>query len=151
MKRVIPLVLVMAMTLLTLSGCADGGKQVELTKENIYDYLEIGTSYGEYKTHTTIGVAFTDVDVYLKVYPVVSATFENVEITAEISCPIGWKVNSSDSAYSKSDVTVMKFTFRLPSDGRFEETHSIGRSSWKAAPNEDCKIKIISVTGTVKK
>lgn len=147
MKRIISVVL---LAVLCCSLCSCGKtKEVELTTENIGEYLEIDTTYGKHETHKSIGINFTYTDVYLKLYPIVSASFNNVEITLEIACPSEWKVTSSDSAYEKANDTRMVLTFKLPADGKYEETHNIGRAMWAKAPEKDCTVKIISVSGTV--
>jgi len=122
---------------------------IELTTENLSEYLEMGLKYGERDTHSAIGISITYVDVFFDVYPVVPAQFNDVKITARISCPNGWSAKSSDSAYDEDDPENMIIEFRLPADGKYSETHSIGKSNWAAPPEKDCTLEIVSVEGTV--
>lgn len=159
MKKVLSLILALVLCLpLCACGGASGGtpntsaptvpQNVELTKENIKDYLVFRTVYGEKETHKTLGINFTDVETKLEIYSTVAGTFENVNITLKIRCPNHWVVNSSDSAYNKSEDTAMTILVRLPAKGEYSEMHKIGRSYWAAAPESNCYIDIISVSGT---
>ena len=123
----------------------------ELSSSNINEYLSIDLSYGEYENHSLLGYGYRTLDVYLKTYPVAPVSFQNVEITVEISCPIAWETRSSDSAYNEADDSTMKFTIKLPADGKYEEVHGITEFPGVSVANgKNCSLKIVSVQGAAK-
>lgn len=122
--------------LFSLVGCGAGKqkKEIELTGENIKDYLSISLEYTGQRKPTIIS-SLSDYTVLLKVYPVQDVSFNNVELILHFSLGTSsyskWEVPQSDPAYLYSSEVTNKDGFPnylvtkivLPSDGHYEETH----------------------------
>ena len=151
MKRILALILVIALCL-GLCACGGGKTTVDLTKENIEEYLDFSVSHSSARIQQTnimgVNLSFSEVDVFLKIYPTVPGGFENVSISMKIHCPNNWEVDSSDREYDPNDTSTMTFTVDLPANGEYNETHTIGRSYYAAAPSEICSIEIVDVSGS---
>lgn len=157
------LVLIMAV-ILCLNMCACGTSEdkgqnekgaalpqtIELTPTNFWNYFAISCSYGNFEHDTKSGIVFAWVDTILEINPVCPGSLKNVEITLKIDPPAGWSLSSSDSAHGSSNKDTGEFTvhIRLPSSGYYSETHRLGALMMSSKPYANCKIQILSVTGT---
>jgi len=121
--------------------------KIILTTDNIEDYLAV-KGYIEKSTNSE-NTFFT-----FSVYPVSSGTFQNVQIELISTLPSGWRVSSSDSAYSNSitdqiHYNTLKATVKLSASGETEERHAI--VPLNTAVNDPvgvCDVTILAVKGT---
>ena len=109
-------------------------------------------SYDELSKSVIMGSVFWSTNVKTAIYPIVSGSFSNVKLTLEVSCPTGWKVNTTDPAYHEDDKYTMFFDIVLPSNGNYSKTTGIGTINYGSRPdvNTDLRINIVSVTGSFK-
>lgn len=138
--------------------------EVELTTDNIKEYLNISGQYGEVKENKEIVGSYYylctyDSDFTLITYSTVPGSFSNVSITLEVTLPFGWKVAGTSngsfsqekgSEYTGYEVTI---TITLPTDGKTEKMYALsdaGESYLKPfdLDNQEPFIRILSVTGT---
>ena len=149
MKKIISLLLVVAMCL-SLAACGKSKKEVQLTVDNFEDYFNVSCSYGEVKTHKAIGINFAYVDTNIDVYQVSTGSLNNVKITLKVTTPNGWSLSSEDNAYSSSKTDGKEFsvTINMPANGEYSETHRIGKAIETRKPTSNCRIEIVSVSGT---
>ncbi len=100
------------------------------------------------------GLVEDHADVFISTYPVVSATFNNVVIDAEVTIPYGWYVNGY-SARSDKRSSIIPLNIRLPYDGIHDESHTISQvillgGYGIGSLSSGWNYKILSVSGTVK-
>ena len=149
MKKWIALLLVVVMCL-SLAACGKSEKEIQLTVDNFEDYFNISCSYGELETHKAIGINFAYVDTVIDVYQVSTGSLNNVKITLKVTTPNGWSLSSEDTAYSssKNDGEEFSITINMPASGEYSETHRIGKAVETRKPTANCRIEIVSVSGT---
>lgn len=155
MKKRIVLLLVLIMTL-SLCACGkdagkkndDAPKEVELTTDNIEDYLAFTFDYAEVtKKNNVLGIPHGYTEITLSTYAVRGGTFNNVEITVEVPLSVGWEVSSSDKAYVEGDADTLTCSFRLPANGDYSETHDLS-SITAIDPKTNVKYQITNVSGS---
>ena len=73
-----------------------------------------------------------------------------IKITLKVTTPNGWSLSSEDSAYSssKNDGEEFSITINMPASGEYSETHRIGKAVETRKPTANCRIEIVSVSGT---
>ena len=153
MKKFISMLLAV---ILCLSMCACGAssspaapKEIELTKDNIGDYITISGEYKNGDYHSTILYYVSTADLDFKAYSTVAGSFSNVEITvradlSEKTGAIGEKWHMADS----EDKSKVEFTFKMPANGDYSTSYGIecDRATWKLSGS--AKLEIVSVSGT---
>lgn len=140
-------------------------KQVQLTPDNINQYLIIGVEYGE-KTEHVLKDSFTQKSRYvssinINTEPSVPGFFYNVSVTFKIRVPNDWYLDIDDSAYPESVANgyigdsegdrYLTATVRLTANGSKAESHCISTSYGHYGEilyNSKIKVQIISVSGT---
>ena len=153
MKKFISLLLAI---ILCFSMCACGAssapaapKAVELTKDNIGDYISISGEYKNGDYHSTILYYVSTADLDFKAYSTVAGSFSNVEITvrADLSEKTGALSEKWHMADSE-DKSKVEFTFKMPASGDYSTSYSIecDRATWKLSGS--AKLEIVSVSGT---
>lgn len=127
---------------LLLSACSGGGssatsgpKEIELTWENISDYLRIEYSFSPSKVTPKYG--YKTMDVTINVFPVAEGSFDHVEIIPIITLKPGggrgnnWQVIDDDLSYKYIKDLDDEYKgylishIALPVDGKCTETHTI--------------------------
>ena len=147
MKKLMALILTAALAL-CLAACG-GTKEVELTKDNIEEYLDFDFDYSEVERQKTIGITFGYTDITCNTYAVQAGDFNNVEVTVEILLNNGWSVSSSDTAYDKNNPEILTMNFRIPVDGEYTKTHDLIASIVFQDPDaQNINYNITSVSGT---
>lgn len=146
------LVLLLA-TLMALSLIACGReakeKEVQLTTDNISDYLAFEFDYSEVERQKKLGISFGNTDITMRSYAVAAGSFNGVSITVEIPLSNGWSVSSVDKAYNENNSEVLICSFRLPSSGEYTDIHHLIASMMYSDPDSrNVKYTITSVSGT---
>lgn len=141
------LLLVLAM-MFTVCSCSFS-KEIQLTAENIEEYLIINGQYSNYEMQNIGGFYLQNADFIITVDPRIPGAFYNVSIMLKVKLSEDWYVMSTDPAYSGGD-EYLTTTIILPADGSKEETHRLQAFGLKASQydNRDINFEIISVTGT---
>lgn len=153
MKKLLALMLAAALALsLVACGGGDGSggaasKGVELTTENITDYIALSGEFTESEYHQTILYYVSTSIIDFQAYSTVSGSFENVEITVRANIDDTGVLNEQWHL-ADSEEPGVEFTFKLPANGNY--THSYGiecdRNSGKLKGS--CDFTIVSVSGT---
>lgn len=148
--------------ILCLSMCACGGsgstaaptepaapKEIELTKDNIGDYISISGEYKNGDYHSSLLYYISTADLEFKAYSTVAGSFSNVQITvradlSEKNGSLSEKWHMADS----EDKSKVEFTFKMPANGDYSTSYSIecDRATWKLSGS--AKLEIVSVSGT---
>ena len=154
MKKIIAMLLVLV---LCLSICACSStpstpstpKEIELTKDNINEYISISGEYKNGDYHSSLLYYISTADLDFKAYSTVAGSFSNVEITvrADLSEKDGalgeeWHMADAD------DNSKVEFTFKMPANCNYSTSYSIecDRATWKLSGT--AKLEIVSVSGT---
>ena len=91
MKKLLALMLAaaLALSLVACGGGGDGGsKEVELTADNIEDYLSLSFETSNLRALNILGTDFGSLqDITISAYAVQGGSFNNVQITFEITLP----------------------------------------------------------------
>lgn len=147
MKKLIALLLAAALAL-SLAACG-GSKEVELTTDNIEEYLDFDFDYSKVDRQQKIGITFGYTDITCSTYAVQAGDFNNAEVTVEVSLNNGWEVSSSDTACDENNPETLVMTFRIPADGEYTETHDLIASLVFQDPDaQNISYNITSVSGT---
>lgn len=156
MKKCLAIILTLVLAL-SLVACGGEPKEttptappeVQLTVDNINDYLAFEFDYSKVERETKLGISFGYTDITMKSYAVSAGSFNNVEITVEIPLTNGWSVSSSDEAYDKNNDEVLVCSFRLPASGEYTNTHDLIASMVYSDPDSNnVRYTITSVSGT---
>lgn len=150
MKKIFALFLAVIMTLsLTACGGETKNKEIQLTTDNISNYLAFEFDYSKVERENTLGISFGYTDITMKSFAVSAGSFDNVEITVEIPLTNGWSVSSSDKAYDENNSEMVICSFRLPASGEYTDTHDlIAAMVYKDPDSSNIKYTITSVSGT---
>ena len=158
MKKLLALMLAaaLALSLVACGGGGDGGsKEVELTADNIEDYLSLSFETSNLRALNILGTDFGSLqDITISAYAVQGGSFNNVQITFEIPLPtLGdsyalFKVAASDDAYDQNNETILAFTVRLPANGEFSEVHTVGSDLSYNLDDYDIEYIITEISGT---
>ena len=158
MKKLMSFMLAVIM-LLTLAACGGNGGQtanatqeptaiptqenkiVELTPDNIEDYLAIKFSFTKPESIVVLGVNCGDKsEMTTSMYSTRAGSFDGVEIKMEITSNSYWKVSGETS---------WEIEFRLPANGEYEHIQDIYGSVLSSSPKEEIfSYRFISVTGS---
>ena len=123
-------------------------KEIELTKDNIGEYIAISGEYKNGEYHHSFFYYISSADLDFKAYSTVAGTFSNVEITvlADLSKEKGvlgeWHMADSE------DDTKVQFTFKMPANGDYSNSFSIECDGQSLALSGTAKLEIVSVSGT---
>ena len=158
MKKLLALMLAaaLALSLVACGGGGDGGsKEVELTADNIEDYLSLSFETSNLRALNILGTDFGSLqDITISAYAVQGGSFNNVQITFEIPLPtLGdsyalFKVAASDDAYDQNNETILAFTVSLPANGEFSEVHTVGSDLSYNLDDYDIEYTITEISGT---
>ena len=150
MKKIVALLLVLTMCFsLVACGGTKTPSEVQLTVENINDYLAFEFDYSKVKRESKLGISFGYTDITMRSYAISAGSFSNAEITVEIPLTNGWSVSSSDEAYDKNNDEVLVCSFELPVSGEYTDTHELIASMVFSDPDgKNVKYTITSVSGT---
>lgn len=158
MKKLITLLFAIVMCI-SLVACGEKStskqtsNEIQLTVDNIYTYLNITGKYEDSYYERGVLYYSSYSTVALETYGVQSGTFENVVLEVKAQLPDGhsvlesWEVKTDDSAYNATDPTILSFSIRLPSDGRFNDTHNIICEQNSDKLEGSCDFEIVSVSG----
>jgi len=167
MKKAITILLAFAMVL-SLAAC--GGtkapeptpeptpepvKEIELTKDNISDYVQFAGEFTEGKYTKSI-VNYADAVLEFQAYPVVAGKFNNVEITLDATSNDNtftymnsfgnyWHLSDADK-----DTKKIEFTFKLGVDGKFSKKYSVECLNNTGVLSGNSDFSVVSVSGTFK-
>jgi len=126
-------------------------KEIELTKDNIGEYITISGEYKNGDYHSSLFYYISTAELDFKAYSTVAGTFSNVEITvrANLSKEMGALSEKWHMADSE-DKSKVQFTFKMPANGNYSTSYSIecDRQTLKLAGA--AKLEIVSVSGTFK-
>ena len=153
MKKLLALILAASMAF-SLAACGGGGdegsKEVELTADNIGDYLSLSLETSNLRAQNILGVNLGSLqDITLSGYAVQGGSFNNVQITFEIQLPeFAFEVAQSDDAYDENNEETLTFTVRLPANGEFSEVHTVGSSVSYDLGDYDIEYTIKEISGT---
>lgn len=155
MKKVLSLILAL---ILCLSLCACGDKtpqSIELTTENINQYITILAAYNNYREECfyltdIVRVYHSYCDVDLQAYTVTPGNFSNVEITIQVYVPndVGDPGEYPWCPLGGEPYDPVQFTFRISSAGTYSHSHAIECSGPSTDLRGNCNFTIISVSGT---
>jgi len=151
MKKIISILLI---TVIAFTLCACGGKKsVELTADNINDYIQFDGEFTNGKYTKSI-VNYAEAILEFQAYPVAVGKFENVEITLVATSndhtftymnDLGnyWHLTNEDH-----DTKEIEFTFRLGVDGNFSKNYSVICRNNTGVLSGASEFKVVSVSGT---
>lgn len=152
MKKLLALILAasLAFSLAACDGGDGGSKEVELTADNIGDYLSLSLETSNLRAQNILGVNFGSLqDITLSGYAVQGGSFNNVQITFEIQLPeFAFEVAQSDDAYDENNEETLTFTVRLPANGEFSEVHTVSSSVSYDLGDYDIEYTIKEISGT---
>lgn len=152
MKKLLALILAasLAFSLAACGGGDGGSKEVELTADNIGDYLSLSLETSNLRAQNILGVNFGSLqDITLSGYAVQGGSFNNVQITFEIQLPeFAFEVAQSDDAYDENNEETLTFTVRLPANGEFSEVHTVSSSVSYDLGDYDIEYTIKEISGT---
>lgn len=152
MRKALSLILAL---ILCLSLCACGDKtpqSIELTTENINQYITILAAYNNYRaTHGwDMGYYHGNCDIDLQAYTVAPGDFSNVEITIQVYVPndAGDPGEYPWCPLGGEPYDPVQFTFRISSAGTYSHSHAIECYGPSSDLRGNCNFTIISVSGT---
>lgn len=127
-------------------------QEIELTEDNISSYLSMDFSYSEMEETPFFSNTLYSMDVVLNTYPTIGGSFNNVDITVTVLLEdnMGWEVDGGDNAAKTSGDGYLSFSFRLPANGNYTESHGIS-SIFGVILNDDIRYEITDVSGTFTK
>lgn len=149
MKKILNLILAVVMCL-TFVAC--GGESepetVELTKENIGEYIEIRGEYKNGDYHSGILYYTSTADLDIQAYSIVSGTFDNVKITVKANLKDKGEDIMGKWHLADTDGDSVTITFSMPSSGTYSSSYSIEciRNTRKLSGTSN--LEIIDVSGT---
>lgn len=166
MKRLTALILALIMVL-SLCGC--GGQQVELTADNLEDYLTIEVDVTSSNiSHDSVNIAGVSIpntngssEIVINTFTQANATFEDVNITLRVEPKYvqpwsEWAFIDNDEVEVEDDGDEQhyrEFNISIPSNGETETTAELYLVDYLAAPNtkmnnlNTCTYKIVEVSG----
>ena len=148
MKKALSAIL-LAAALMALCACSSEPEPVELTTDNIEDYLAFSFDYSDVERQTKIGISFGYTDLTLDCYAVASGSFTDASVTVESPLTNGWGVSSADKAYNPDDTETLVCSFRLPANGSYSETHDLIAAIAYSDPDvQNIAYTITEVSGT---
>lgn len=125
-------------------------EEIELTVDNIESYLSLDFEYSKIEETQIITATAYSTDVILNTYSTMGGSFNNVQITVTVLLENAWEVNPNDDAAETSGDGYLSFTFKLPANGDYTESHSI-RSLLGVILKDDISYRITDVNGTFTK
>lgn len=149
MKKLFALMLAATLTisLISCGGGSEKPKEVELSKDNIADYISFSGEFTDSEYHQTLLYYVSTSTIDFQAYSTVSGTFENVEITVRANIDdtgaIGEKWHLADS-----DEEGVEFTFKMPASGEYSHSYGIECDRNTNRLKGNCDFTVISVTGT---
>ena len=153
MKKLLALMLAAALALsLTACGGGDGSgaaasKEVELSTENIEDYIAFSGEFTDSEYHKTILYYVSTSTIDFQAYSTVSGTFENVEITLRADIDDTGAFNEQWHLVD-SDEPGVEFTFKMPANGTYSHSYGIECDRNSGKLKGSCNFTIVSVSGT---
>ena len=159
MKRLLPLLLAI---LLVLTSCGTTKQEVELTADNLSEYLEFTPRFENVTVNEYNGTSYQNrfyyADFIFEYYAIRGGSFNGVEIKIEITFPDRWFV---DNTWDENGCLAEKIvtTIKLPATGSYKSDVYELLAQQDLHPNfqpapEDIKVesyKILSVKGTFAK
>lgn len=127
---------------------------IELTKDNIETYLKFDGSFVD-GTYTMGAIAnWADAKLDFKTYPMSDGKFNNVEVTLVATSDDDaftymnafgnyWHLEDAKDGEDKE----IRFTVKIPFDGKFEKTYEVTCSNNTDELEGDCNFEIISASG----
>ena len=127
---------------------------IELTKDNIETYIEFDGSFVD-GTYTMGAIAnWADAKLDFKTYPMSDGKFNNVEVTLVATSDNDtftymnafgnyWHLEDAKDGEDKE----IKFTVKIPSDGKFDKIYEVTCSNNTGELEGDCSFEIISASG----
>lgn len=151
MKKILSLILAV-MVCLIFAAC--GGETetepeaVELTKENIGEYIEIRGEYKNGDYHAGFLYYTSTADLDIQAYSIVPGTFDNVKITVKANLQDKGEDSITKWHLAGTDGDSVKITFSMPSSGTYSSSYRIecDRNTWKLSGSS--KLEIVDVSGT---
>lgn len=122
---------------------------IELTKENISEYIAIRGEYKNGTYHKLLVYYTSTADLEIQAYGVASGTFDNVKITVKANLKdkedfLGkWHLTNIDA----DSVTI---TFHMPSSGTYSSSYSIECDNCARKLSGSSELEIVAVSGTFK-
>lgn len=132
LKKSIINILVLSLVMMCLSACGsnDNGNAskngVELTADNINEYLQIETTYEKDGTHVAGRPVMKQT---VKIYPIKGGSFNNTEIILSIGNGADWELQTNDSNVEVCKDDTNKYWYGisylkivLPANGEYEKS-----------------------------
>ena len=152
MKKALSLILALVLWLsLSFSLCACGNKTIELTTENIDQYIACAARYKNhrdlhYLTPNNLGES-CDIDFHA--YPIQQGSFSNVKITVQANVPNEFPgTTAAPWVLDGKKGEPIQFTFQLSANGEYSYVYAIECYGNASDLYGDCELTIISVSGT---
>ena len=166
MKRCVSIILAVIFVF-SLTSCGGGGNgsatstsnaskeptPVQLTVDNIKDYVAFEFDYDEVKKET---VSYFDYSYYLtalnlNAYTTVDGNFSNLQIQIEVTAPFTWTFPTDSKGYDSKNDEIIYCSFRIPSSGDYSASYKLradfSYSSMDLKPQR-VQYTITSVSGT---
>lgn len=148
MKKALALILTAALAL-SLAACGGSKKpqEIELTTENIGNYISFSGEFTDSEYHQTILYYVSTSTIDFQAYSTAAGAFSNVEITLRANIDnegaIGEKWHLADA-----EDTGVEFTFKMPSSGDYSHSYSIECDRNTSKLKGSCDFTVVSVSGT---
>lgn len=148
MKKLLSLMLAAALALsLTACGGSKKPQEIELTTENIGDYISFSGEFTDSEYHQTLLYYISTSTIDFQAYSTTAGTFNNVEITLQANIDnegaIGEKWRLADT-----EDTGVEFTFKMPSSGDYSHSYGIECDRNTSRLKGSCDFTVVSVSGT---
>ena len=167
MKRCVSIILALIFVL-SFASCGNNGNgtnssndsntpkeptPIELTVDNIKDYVAFEFDYDEVKKET---VSYFNYSYYLtalnlNAYTTVDGTFSNLQIQIEVAAPFSFTVPTDSKGYDSKNDEIIYCSFRIPSSGDYSASYKLradySYSSMDLKPQR-VQYTITSVSGT---
>lgn len=155
MKKILALFVTIAMAFSMIACNAsepentekDAPAEIELTEDNILDYLEVELTFSDFDYEYILYTYFSSGDVNIHTYAVEDGTFSQVRLVVRpVNIPT---YMGTQEWYPTGDSDAdIEFEFRLPADGEYDSSINITCANNSGTLNGSCDFEIVSVSGT---
>lgn len=163
MKKVISIVVSLAL-LFSLVACSSNGgnssqgenakpetnkgsEAVQLTVDNISDYISINGEFTDAEYHQTILYYVSTAKIDFQAYSTASGTFNNVKITVRANISETGALSEKFHLADSDNKNSVEFEFTMPANGNYNHTYSIECDRYSGKLSGSCDFTIVSVSG----